>query len=191
MGTFPVLAGLFLTAHDFIFVVYGEKWLPVVEPMKILCLCAAITSVNTVIGPLLNAKGRPDLGLKWGVVRLPAMVIAIFAGVHFGGLIGVAWGVVIVEVLSLVIVYQVFRILDDDLREYFKALVPATTATLAMVLVLIGLSQAVFIQEASALIRLMINFVAGAAVYIAVIVFGFKGAFKDFSKAVSTLVGVD
>ena len=35
---FPFLVGLWWVAEQFVGVVYGEKWLPMVEPMRIIVL---------------------------------------------------------------------------------------------------------------------------------------------------------
>lgn len=186
--SFPILGGLAFTAHDFITVAYGVKWLPTAVPLQILCLYAAMACANVVIGPLLNAKGRPDLGFKWGLVRLPATVIAILLGVHLGGIVGVAWGVLIVQIISLAMVYQAFLIIKGDFREYWKALYPATVASLVMVGALIIINGIFSIGGISAWLRLGIEFIVGAAIYIMTIVFGFKETFRDFVKFGSSLI---
>jgi O-antigen/teichoic acid export membrane protein len=187
LGTFPVLAGLTFTAHDFILVAYGKKWLPAVVPLQVLCFSAALACASIVIGPLLNAKGRPDLGLKWGLFRLPATVIAILLGVHFGGIAGVAWGVLIVQVVFLAMVYQAFQIIEGDLREYWNALYPAAAACVVMIGALIIINCISAFHGTSAWLRLIIEFVVGGAVYTATIILGFKETFNEFLKFMSSL----
>jgi O-antigen/teichoic acid export membrane protein len=192
LGTFPVLAGLAFTARDFIFVAYGEKWLPAVVPLQILCFSAALACAKSVIGPLLNAKGRPDLGMKWGLFRLPANVIAILLGVHFGGIAGVAWGVLIVDLIFLAMVYQAFWIIRADVRGYWSALYPATAACVVMIALLMMINCIPASHQMPAWVRLMIEFIIGGGVYIATIVFGFPKTFRDFTGFVKqTIRGVN
>ena len=190
IGTFPILFGLAFTARDFILVAYGVKWLPTVLPMQILCFGAALAAVNSVVVSLLSAKGRPDLGFKWGFVRLPATIIAILLGVRFGGIVGVAWGMTIVEVLATGMVYQMFRILNSGFSEYGKALLPATVASIVMVGALVVINRVFLVNEPAAWVRLGLEFTAGATVYIAAVFFGFKETFNDFFKAVKSVLGV-
>lgn len=179
IGVFPILAGLCLTAPDFIRVVYGEKWLSTIAPLRVLCLCAMLTSINTVIPPLLNAKGRPDVDLKWSLIRLPAMLVAVITGIQLGGLVGLAWGVTIVETLSLAMVYQAFRLLEQNLKPYLTSLVPAGVATLAMVLSLLLLNQIPWLQQAAPPLRLFVDVACGAVVYVAALAGGFRETFLD------------
>jgi O-antigen/teichoic acid export membrane protein len=181
LGTFPILAGLAFTARDFIFVAYGEKWLPVVVPLQILCFYVALACSSTATGSIFNAKGRPDLGLKWGLFRLPATVIAILMGVHFGGIAGVAWGMLIVQVISLAMVYQAFQIIKGDLREYWNALYPAAAACIVMIAALIMINRIPAFREISAWVRLIVEFIFGGAVYTLTIVFGFPKTYRDFT----------
>lgn len=186
VGVLPILAGLSLTAHDFILIVYGKKWLPAVAPMQILCFGAALTSINTVISPLFNAKGRPDIDLKWSLLRLPAMILAVFIGVELGGLVGMAWGETIVEVLSLMMVYQAFRLLNEDLKPYFYALLPGGTSTLVMVIALLLLNQLPWLSQTLPFVRLLIDVACGALIYTATLAFGFRETFADAWKSVIT-----
>ncbi len=179
LATFPVLAGLVFTAHDFIFVAYGERWLPAVVPLQILCFCAAFASVNSIVGFLLYAKGRPDLGFKWECVRLPATIIAILIGVHFGGIVGVAWGMLVIEFFSIVMVWLIFRILNNSFSRYWSAILPATVACGVMTGALVSINGIHLINGMTPWLRLITEFVVGTGIYVLVIVFGFKTVFKE------------
>jgi PST family polysaccharide transporter len=179
VGVFPILVGLSLTAHDFILVVYGKKWLLAVAPMQVLCFSAALASINTVISPLFNAKGRPDIYLKWSMLRMPAMILAVFIGVELGGLVGMAWGEAIVEILSLLMVYQAFQLMDEDLRPYFRAMVPGGAATLVMVVMVLLLNQIPWLEQTRPFVRLLINAAFGATIYTATLAIGFRETFAD------------
>jgi PST family polysaccharide transporter len=176
---FPILFGLAFAARDFILVAYGSKWLPAVSPIRILCFAAALAALQTPVWGLFNAKGRPDLGLKWGLIRLPATVVAILLGAHFGGIAGIAWGVLTVETLNLSIVNLIFRILKADLRQYFAALVPAIIASTIMVAGLFGIALIFPLTEGPALVRLVMTLIIGGGLYIATIFWGFRETYQE------------
>ena len=180
LTTFPILFGLAFTTHDFILVVYGEKWLPVVVPMQILCFSAALATSYVPVGGLLNAKGRPDLAFKWGVFKLPVTVIAILLGVYFGGIIGVAWGMFAVDILNLILIYEVYKILKADMSEYVMAIFPAIVASLLMVAVLWGLRFMLLMFDVFPLARLSFMIIIGATVYATAIFLGFRDIFNEF-----------
>ena len=184
MSAFPVLSGLSFVAGDFILVAYGEKWLPAVQPLRILCFSAALACVNTAVGPLLNAKGRPDIGFKWGFIRLPLTVVGILVGVYIAGIVGVAWGMLVAEILSLVVVYKALKLLKCSILEYAKALLPAATASVIMMGALGALNYGFSLNTMSAWMRLVLECAVGAMVYGAVFVFGFRNILKDLIRTV-------
>ena len=178
LGIFPILLGLTFTAHDFIHVVYSDKWLLTVIPMQILCVGIAFGTVNTALNSLMNAKGRPDLPLKWNGIRLVITAISILIGVHWGVIVGVAWGMVAAEFFSIGLVYQTFRLLDKDFKRYFYAMTPASVSSIVMMICLFVVNQ-IFLKESIPAVRLGIDFVVGAAVYISVVVFCFKSTLTE------------
>ncbi len=84
--TFPLMAGLLVTAEPFILTVYGNKWQEVSPILKIFCFNGALQSVGTTVGWIYIAQGRTDLMFRWG----------LFAGAVRGisSLIGLRWGLV-------------------------------------------------------------------------------------------------
>ncbi len=179
LSTFPILSGLAFTAHDFIIVAYGERWLPAVVPLQILCFCAALASINCTVGSMFCAKGRPNFCFIWGAVRLPATIIAIIIGVSLSGIAGVAWGMLIIEVFALAAVWQVFRMMNCIVNRYWEALFPACIACGVMVGVLVGFNSIYFVSGLAPWVRLIAEFVIGAGIYIAMIFFGFKEVFLE------------
>ena len=87
---FPAMLALALNARDFVAVVLGEKWLPAVVPLQLLCISEAVRSIQTVLPPLLSSQGRPDLPLRYTAISLTALPLSFAAACLIGDLRGVA-----------------------------------------------------------------------------------------------------
>lgn len=132
--TFPLLAGLFSIANEFIPLVFGVKWSPIVLPLQILCLAGALKSVNTLVGSVFFSKGRPDLVFKWNIFTVIVVPIAILIGVQYG-VTGVAAAVSIISlILTLPLQKIVCKLIDLPLHKYFYSLYPAATGSIILII---------------------------------------------------------
>ena len=89
MVTFPMIFGIFAVAPEFVEVVYGAKWAPTADILRILCVAGLAQSVGSTAGAMYQAINRPDIQLRMALLNtsLTAAVLAI--GVQWG-LLGVA-----------------------------------------------------------------------------------------------------
>jgi PST family polysaccharide transporter len=81
--TFPMIAGIFVVAPEFVVVVYGAKWAPMILPLQILCLAGALKSVGTTVSSILLSKGRADIQFKWNIFTAIVLPIAVIIGATF------------------------------------------------------------------------------------------------------------
>jgi PST family polysaccharide transporter len=188
LGAFPVLAGLAYCAEDFIHVVYGPRWLPAVTPLRILCLGAALASIHSVVTPLLNAKGRPEISFRWNAVRRPLTGIAILGGARGLGLAGVAWAMLVVEVVSVVLVGIALRLIEQDLGAYFRSLVSSTVACAMMLGVLLVLNQPFLFGSWAPVLRLVANTAAGVGVYTATVYLFFRADLMELMAFMQQMI---
>ncbi len=132
--SFPVLVLLGLSARDVIVVVFGTKWIEAVVPVRILLAVGMLKSVGTLVGSVVLAKGRRDLGLKWNLVLLPLLGAGILAGMSHG-LTGVSLGYLVVYVASFPVIVRITNStisLPD--RKYYAGLFPAAVTSVLMAL---------------------------------------------------------
>ncbi len=85
---FPFLFGLALVANDFILVVYTEKWMPILVPLRLCCLYGVIKMYSDPFTMLCNGLGKPQLPFKWSLIYLPINAVLIFIGVWYGNIGG-------------------------------------------------------------------------------------------------------
>ena len=105
--TFPALCGLLVATPEFITVVFGAKWLPASNLIRILCVCGMIQSFVTAQSDILLSQGRTDLQLKLGTFGMLFSVLGISIGVRWG-IHGVAFGYTLVQ--SMWVPYGLSRI---------------------------------------------------------------------------------
>jgi len=87
---YPVFFGLFLVAPSFIHVLFGEKWMPSVLPLQIMCVAGLMRMHLQVTSTVINSIGKvaPEV---W--IRAIGFVLLI-VGCWYGSLWGI-WGIAI------------------------------------------------------------------------------------------------
>ena len=184
--TFPMLMGLIFVARDFILTAYGDRWLPSVLPMQILCFSGAVRSVIYINESLLKSQGRPDLGLKWGLFFLPLSVAAVIVGSRWG-IEGVAAAMLSLAVVSIAYVYLGLRLVRCTMSRYLVSLLPALVCSAAMVAALFAANRIPFLMTIDPWWRLSANAVIGACVYVAAVRLLYRNTFTEIQEFVGNV----
>jgi O-antigen/teichoic acid export membrane protein len=82
--TFFVMLGMVAVAKPMIVTLIGDKWLPSVEFLQLICLGAMLFPLHALNLNILNVKGRSDIFLKLEVVKKLLAVPVIIAGIFLG-----------------------------------------------------------------------------------------------------------
>lgn len=123
-----------IAADEFIRVVYSAKWAEAVTPFRFLLLYALGRSLALGARELLNAVGRPDLGLTYSLAMAPIFTVAVVVGTHWG-IIGVAAATGFVFGGSaLILIGMVLRLFHWRWSSYGEALRPALNIAVAVAL---------------------------------------------------------
>lgn len=137
--TFPLMGGLFALADDFVRVVFGLSWLPMVPVLKVLAWVGMMQSVGTTVGTIYLSTGRTDVALRVTLVVAPVLVIGIAGGLPWG-ITGVAVGYALASCpLFYYTAVTAFRLIDLGLAPFHRTIVRPALATLLMVGVLLVL----------------------------------------------------
>jgi O-antigen/teichoic acid export membrane protein len=81
---FPIVTSLIVLAPVVVPLVFGPAWEPAVVPTQILAVAGLINAVETGIGPLLLALGRPGALLRWNVGNLIAFGAVAYLAAPLG-----------------------------------------------------------------------------------------------------------
>lgn len=84
MITFACMLGMAAVAKPMILILIGEKWLPAVTYLQIMCFGGMLYPLHAINLNMLQVKGRSDLFLKLEVYKKILMIIPISLGIFFG-----------------------------------------------------------------------------------------------------------
>ena len=164
MLTFPMLAGMFVVAPEFIILVYGAKWEPTIIVLQIFCLVGIFKSPGNPVGSILLAKGRADIGFYWNVFVIIIVSIAVIVGVNWG-IIGVAVAILLLQVPFFFIIQPIVnRLIDLKFSQYFKTIQSSFVCSVIMLAGVISLK--VILGKINMLLLFITTLVAGMIIYI-------------------------
>jgi O-antigen/teichoic acid export membrane protein len=163
----PLVCGMAIVAPELTRVLLGEKWIPSILPMQILCGFAIAFSISALSGPLLRSKGRTDIEFRVDLVRFAVLIPCLLVAVGHGT-VGVAVCVSVVGfVVALVRQMAANRLVGLSLRDYLGSIAPPASATAVMAVAVVAFRQAAttaFAMPDAALLASMV--VLGAIVYV-------------------------
>lgn len=81
---YPILFGLIALAKPMILVLLGEKWLPAVPLLQVLCIGSFFDPLTHINLNILYVKGRTDLVLKLELIKKPIAFILLFSMIPLG-----------------------------------------------------------------------------------------------------------
>lgn len=108
--SFPIAGLIFVLAPDFTKIFFGEKWMPMVPAMQVLCIFGLTRALNATNGPIFYALGNPRIGTKISFVQLIFLSIIIYPFANVSKLIGISWAVTLANLLCfLMSFYSVLK----------------------------------------------------------------------------------
>lgn len=116
-----ILLGFAANAKLIVIVLFGNKWLPSVEYLQLLCFTGVLFPLISVNINILNVKGRSDITLKFTMLRLLFSLIVIFLGYYYGIKFMIASLVfayafeyfIVALVISNIVCYSIFEQMKD------------------------------------------------------------------------------
>lgn len=166
--TLPFYVGLAWLAEPFISVVYGEKWLLAAAPLAIVSLGGLIFCIGHPCGAVLAARNLLGREIFIQAATWAFVAIASLVGLHFGGLPGVAWGMVASHLFATSLMYYLSsQSVQGSLRELINAIAPGLLLNALMLTVLLGLDMILptGFQEQQQATYLLLSSTVGALTY--------------------------
>lgn len=81
---FACMLGLAAVAKPLILILIGEKWLPAVSYLQIICFSGMLYPLHAINLNILQVKGRSDLFLKLEIIKKIIAVGPIVVGIFYG-----------------------------------------------------------------------------------------------------------
>lgn len=138
--TFILMLGLAAVAKPMVLVLIGEKWLPSVEFLQILCFSAMLYPLHAINLNMLQVKGRSDLFLILEIVKkiiaIGPIIIGIFIGIKAMLLGSVFTGFIAYYLNS----YYSGRDLEYGIKEQISDILPSFFIALSMAAIVWSIS---------------------------------------------------
>lgn len=161
--SFSMGFGLALTARLFVDTFLPEKWLHAGDPMALVSIALAISSIGRVPGILYKAINRPEILNLLSLIKIPIVFSIVWYATPWG-IVGVAFGQILFACIILLLDgYMVSRIIGFKMREMWQALVPALICSASMVAI-VSIVQFTFLP--SGLIGLTFVALVGAFTFL-------------------------
>ncbi|MEK6732750.1 MAG: lipopolysaccharide biosynthesis protein [Candidatus Omnitrophota bacterium] len=133
----PIAGGIFMLIPEFVQIFLGTKWMPIVVPVRILCIFGFFRSIYTAMSPVLYAVGRPDLEFKITSLNLVATAILIYPFTRAMGIAGTSMVFSLVGTMCMFVagslIYRLVR-LNEAGAQFFKDIIFPLVGTLFMCL---------------------------------------------------------
>jgi O-antigen/teichoic acid export membrane protein len=182
---FPVFIGLSILASELIPALFGEKWTPSIPVMQILALFGILQSVLAFNGTVMRASGKPSWQFAIMLLNATCNVIGFLVAVHWG-IVAVAASLVIVSYLLAPISYLAVRkLIQVNTGIYLRQYVAPLSASLMMVIVIVGLKQVFKNQELNLYLQLAVYLTTGALTYLLVIVLSARSLSRQVLELVT------
>jgi O-antigen/teichoic acid export membrane protein len=153
-------------AEPFTRAVFGDRWLPMVGPLAIMGLWAAVRQMDQTVGWLLNSIGRAGAVAWLSVFILIPLILGCWLAASVGGLTAVALVPLGDTMLSAGLSSLLARrYLDLSLRRQWRAIAPAVLASIPTWFVTWGVGQLVN-PGRHAVVALAAAIVAGCLTYL-------------------------
>ena len=82
--SFPLMLGLALVAEEFIILTIGEKWLPCVPMLQVLCIGGAFLPLHTLYQNFIISRGRSDIYLRCIILMIVLQIVLTLAFAKLG-----------------------------------------------------------------------------------------------------------
>lgn len=186
--TFPMMAGLFIVAPEFVVGLYGSKWAPAVLPLQIMCLAGLIRSVVTTVGSIFLAKGRADIEFKWNIAYATIVITGILIGISYG-VTGVAVAITVILVICGPIVQMIMnRLIGLRWSDYLQGLLPAISASALMSAFIVLLTSLLRKYNLPDLVILALAVGSGISIYVIIIKRRFPTVYNEARSLISALL---
>ena len=159
---FPVMFGFAAIAEPAITVILGEKWLPAVPFLQILCAASAMRPIHSANLQAINALGRSDIYLRLAIIKNIMGLAVLFASVPFG-IYAIAIGQIVYAILSALInAWPNKNLFGYSAKEQLVDILPALSLSILMGVLVYLISLA----KIPALLMMVIQIAAGATIYL-------------------------
>ena len=180
--TLPFLILLVLVTHPLVSLLWGDKWLPIVIPLQILCFAAIIKCLMVPLNSVFYCKQRPDIPFKISIIRLClAAMLVYFLGNYFS-LKGVAVAMLLSTFPSFFGLFLALRLMNVSFFSFLSKISPTIIPCLLASIVIIVIKQVNFFQNLAEYVYLLLSIFTFLITFIICLRYLFPDSFWEIRK---------
>lgn len=165
MFSIPASVGLGVLAPQIVGVIYGERWMPAVEALRVLAVFGCLRSIGVLSGYLYNAIGKPKISFYFTLFKLIIIAILIYPLTVAYGIAGTAVAITVPSALAFFANFYILRrIIGLDVKAALRPVLRTSILSALMAGVLIFLQQ--YIGQIN-LLSLLASMAIGSLFYLA------------------------
>lgn len=183
--SFTAVFGLYAVAEPFMMTVFGEKWLPSVHYLKILCFSGLFVPLMISSANVINADGRSDITLFLEIIKTVLGLVPVLFGI-FISIDALLWSMVGVSALLFLIhAYYVSRVINYTVWSQISDIIPILLSS-AVMSALVSLMNFIHIHY---VLLLLLQVAAGALITAVTYEFIYKSQeYKDIRDEILRLI---
>ena len=161
---FPAMIGIAVVAGDLFALLLGEKWMPTVPYLQILCLTGLFQPLAIIAYNILKVKSDGAIILRLEIAKKALMTLLLALTIPHS-VKAVAWGLVVMSFCEFAINFIAsMRYTSLTLWRAIRTLLPTVIVTAVMATAVIFAGRAMC--ECGVALRLVVEIVVGVVVYL-------------------------
>jgi O-antigen/teichoic acid export membrane protein len=137
IAALPFYFGLAATAEPLVLTVLGEKWVETVPVVHLLALAMPFMTLQVLLQPACEARGRPGIGVRNGAIGAVVLAIAFLFGVNWGPAgLATAW-IIAYPIYLGISLWRSLPVIGTNVHAVAEAIAPALLAALGMALAVV------------------------------------------------------
>lgn len=160
----PMMAGLIAVARPMVLLLLGEKWLPCVPFLQIMCIAYAFWPIHIANLQALNAMGRSDIFLKLEIVKKLVGITVLAVGIRCSPLVLVSLKAVADFLCTFINAWPNKRLLGYSIFEQWRDIMPSVAVSTVMAAAVLTAGQYMDLGWMGLIAQILL----GAAVYMLV-----------------------
>lgn len=128
----PMMAGMMAVARPMVLLLLGEKWLPCVPFLQLMCIAYSFWPIHIANLQALNAMGRSEIFLKLEIIKKAVGILVLLIGIRYNALILVALKALADFLCTFINAWPNKRLLNYSIFEQWRDIMPSVTASAVM-----------------------------------------------------------
>ena len=139
---FPLMSIIILLAEPIVLILYGEKWLPSVPYLKILCIAGIAICIQGIYYYAVASKGKSKDLFLWTIIKRVLGLLAIVIGMKIWSINGLLWGCVLSSwFIVFTNMYLVNKHINYSILSQLKVIFPSLILSIISYIVVYNIGE--------------------------------------------------